>query len=472
MLNKIREGHWPIFFLSSFSSIANLFLPIVLTRILLPSEIGLYKIFFLHFAAIPFIFMTGGPLNSVYYWVGKPANQRNAYIQQSFLLSLFLSLLILIIGFPFVSTLSNFMQIPWQYVVVLLFSSFFAVPAAFYNEVNIALGKTLKGSLYSVSFEVAKVISFIAIAYLVKDLGNIFLSYAVIFGTKFFVTIVLGMRENFIRFNIDKEKLTEIFKYCFPISLAGLVTFFIDKMDQFVLASQLAKDEFAFYSMGCLIIPPLYLLEMSVSKVLIPKLSNSFNTDDGHALAHFRKAISDVGFLIIPGVFGLFYFAEPITTLLYTDKFVNSAVYLKIFALSYLFFLIPYDAVPRATGNTKWIFKITLAIAPFSLAGIILSSKYADAKTVLIVALAFKFIARVAGLMYSAKLGKWTVYKSIPWKKLIIFTSVSLVLTYLCSLIQGQFDSEIKWFLTTAPIFAILYLGALYIPHKKGIFHD
>lgn len=416
--------------------------------------------------------MTGGPLNSVYYWVGKPIDQRNSYLQQSYLLSLLLSATILIIGLPLISTLSNFMQIPWQYVLVLLVSSFFTVPAAFYNEVNIALGKTLKGSLYSVGFEFTKVISFITIAYFVKDLGNIFLSYAVIFGTKFLITIALGLKEKFIYFKIDKEKMKEIFSYCFPISLAGLVTFFIDKMDQFVLAGQLAKDDFAFYSMGCLIIPPLYLLEMSVNKVLIPRLSISFNTQDGHALAHFRKAVSDVGFLIIPAVFGLFYFADPITKLLYTDKFINSAVYLKIFALSYLFFLIPYDAVPRATGRTKWIFKLTLAIAPFSLAGIILSSKYGHAKDVLIVALIFKFLSRLAGLIYTAMIGEWTVMQSIPWKKLSIFTGVSLILTYLCSLVQSQFDSDLNWFLTTAPVFAILYLAALYIPHKKGIFHD
>lgn len=471
MLNKIREGHWPIFFLSSFSSIANLFLPIILTRILLPEQIGTYKIFFLYFAALPFIFFTGGPVHSVYYWVGKDEGKYQ-YLQQSYLLSLILSSLILLIGLPLIIPFSNYIELPWQGTLFLLIAAFVSVPASFYNENNIALGKTLKGSLYSVFFETLKVISFITIAKLYQDIQLIFISYAIVLSLKFFVTLYLGGKENLIKFTVDKAKIKEIFNYCLPISLAGLVTFFIDKIDQFVLAGQLAKDEFAFYSMGCLIIPPLYLLEMSVSKVLVPKLSKAHNENDNNSIAYFKKAISDVGFLIIPAVFGLFFFAKPITRLLYTDQFIESTIYLKIFAISYLFFLIPYDAVPRATGHTKWIFKLTLAIAPLSLLGVILSSKFSTAQNVLIVAITFKAITRLSGLVYSCKLMNWKIIDTIPIKKLSVFTIFSLILTFLCSLIESKFESDINWFLFCAPIFAILYLGALYIPHKKGLLHE
>lgn len=472
MVKKLSEGHWPIFLISSFSSIANLFLPIVLTRILLPSEIGLYKIFFLHFAAIPYLFMTSGPIYSVYFWVGKEDSIRKEYLQQSFLLSLILSVLILLIGFPLIFSISSFIDLPWQYVGISLFSAFFCIPASYYDEVNIALGKTLKGSFYSVIFEIIKVIAFISIAIYFKNVGEIFLGYALILGIKFFISVALGLKDGFIKLKVDKRKLKEIFLYCLPISMAGTITFFIDKIDQFVLASQLTKDEFAFYSMGCLIVPPLFLLETSVIKVLVPKLSIDLNKNGGNALSYFKKAISDVGTLIIPAVIGLFYFAEPITELLYTEIYSESALYLKIFAISYLFFLIPYDAIPRATGNTKWIFIITLAIAPFSLAGVIISTMYFDAKTVLIVALSFKLITRVAGMIYSIKLTNWSLVQVIPFKKILVFTSISLALTFLCSLVENMFDHQINWFLTTAPIFLALYFFSLYIYHKKDVFHE
>lgn len=472
MLKKLKEGHWPIFLLSSFSSFANLFLPIILTRILLPEQIGLYKIFFLYMAIIPFFFLTGGPLHSVYYWAGKAENEKKEFLQQSFLLCLILSLLILIIGLPFSSILASYIELPTAHVVLMLFCAFFAIPSSFYSEVNIASGNTVKGSLYSLIFELLKVTSFIMLAYYLKEVVNIFTSFAIILSLKFATTIFLGLKGSFIKFKLNTQKLKIVFKYCLPISISGLLSFFIDKMDQLVLASQLAKDEFAFYSMGCLIIPPLFILEMSVTKVLVPKLSSAYSNNDQMSIIHFRKAISDTAFLIIPAVFGLSYFASPITKLLYTSNFIESAIYLKIFAFSYLFSIIPYDAVPRATGHTNWVLKINLILAPLSLVAILLTSTYSNAKIVLITALSFKLIHRLAGFVYSKNIMNWNVLEMVPWTKLFIFTLIASILTFIASTVQNLFESDINWFLVCSPIFAILYISLLYIPVKRGIFHD
>src|SRR5690606_3700356 len=113
------------------------------------------------------------------------------------------------------------------------------------------------------------------------------------------------------------KKIFEIFKYCSPIALSGLLGFFVDKIDMLILSGRLIPSEFAFYSMGCLAIPPLYVLEMSVNKVLIPKLSESFTKKENILSVHyFNKAISDIAFLIIPSSIGLYFFADAIIELL------------------------------------------------------------------------------------------------------------------------------------------------------------
>jgi O-antigen/teichoic acid export membrane protein len=472
VLSKLKQGHWPIFFLSSFTSIANLFLPIILTRILTPSDIGTYKIFFLHLAAIPFILMSGGPINALYYFVGKKKEQSFSYMQQIFMLSLVLSSLALLIGIPLLNVLNEVLNIPKDYILIMLVGSFFWIPGGFYSEVKIAMGKTARGSLYDTFFEILKVIIFIALAYLTRDLGNLFLSYLVILVVKFFMTINLGLRRNLIRLKFDWEKIREIFNYCFPIALAGFATFILDKVDQFVLASKLETEEFAFYAMGCLAIPPLYLLEMSIAKVLIPNISKAFHDDNQDGSHYFKKAIADSAFLIIPSIFGLWYFATPITQLLYTDNFLPSAKYLEIFAFSYVMFLIPYDAVPRATGNTKWILKLTLMIAPLSIVCVYFAASHFEATTVLIVSLIIKFLGRLSSLFYSMYIMKWTFKKIIPLTKLTVFTFLSAILTLMCSYFRDTFNDDEMWFVVCAPMFAVIYLGLLYFPHKRGWLHD
>ena len=70
-LDKLKVGHWPVFLISLLSAIMNLFLPIILVRLIGPEEVGVYKLFFLYAQSIIFISLAGGPLYSVYYFVGK-----------------------------------------------------------------------------------------------------------------------------------------------------------------------------------------------------------------------------------------------------------------------------------------------------------------------------------------------------------------------------------------------------------------
>lgn len=472
MLSKLKQGHWPIFILGSLASMANLYLPIFLARVLTPEQMGTYKIFFLHMAAIPYLFLAGGPLHSVYYWVGKDEDYRKKYIQQAYLLGFGLSVLILILGLPLTSPLSQLIKINENQVSLLLLGSFLSVPTGFYGHAKIALGSTAKGSLFDASFELAKVCAFIYMAMRIKDISHIFMVFCLVFGLKFFITLILKLKDDLLVFRPEWDKLKEIFRYCLPISLAGLATFFVDKMDQFVLAGNLSNEQFAFYSMGCLMIPPLYTLEMSVTSVLIPKLAQAYSQKSGAAKVFFKNAVSNIGFLLIPSCFGLFLFANPIINLLYTDKFSESAVYLKIFSLTYLIMCIPYDAVPRATGNTKWILRLTLAIGSMSLMGVLIASNYLGAPETLAVAIFFKLAQRLTGLFYSAKILETSWYRLLPIKSIMAYTTTSILLSLLCLTLRDIISNDLLWLSYCAPSFALLYLGTLYFPYRKGFFNE
>lgn len=80
-ISALKKGHWPIFFISLLSAIANLLLPMGLVRLLNPVDIGLYKVFFLYAQSIIFISLAGGPLYSVYYWIGKKNIPMNIYLK-------------------------------------------------------------------------------------------------------------------------------------------------------------------------------------------------------------------------------------------------------------------------------------------------------------------------------------------------------------------------------------------------------
>jgi O-antigen/teichoic acid export membrane protein len=447
---------------------ANLFLPIILVRILAPSDIGLYKIFFLHLSAIPFILMSGGPINSVYYWVGKPKPDRERLIQSAWLLSVLLSSLVFVIGLPALYFISKHLGFPIEYTILMLVCGFLWCPGSYFSETHIANGKTAFGALFSAGFEIIKVIGFILLAYYLGDISYIFMAFTVILTLKFSITMIVGLKQKTIGFTISKEHLKIVWKYCLPISASGTLGFFVDKIDQLLLASFLTSTEFAFYSMGCLIVPPLIMIDMSVQKVLIPKLAKNFEENNFSIAAEFfKKAISDIAFLIIPAVFGLAYFATPITTLLYTEQYIDSVPFLQVFAISYILYCIPHDAVPRATGHTGWIFKIYMAVTPISLISVYLAASYSTALTTLIVAIVVKFIPKIAGLAYSRKIMDWTWYEMFPIKRILSFCFLSGSLCVASEAVKPLFTSNVKWFLVCAPIFAIIYLSTTIYTIKR-----
>ncbi|MFT6631990.1 MAG: O-antigen/teichoic acid export membrane protein [Bacteriovoracaceae bacterium] len=468
MLNKLKEGHWPIFLLSSISSMANLFLPIILVRILAPSDIGLYKIFFLHLGAIPFILMSGGPINSVYYWVGKSKPDRDKLIQSAWLLSVLLSSLVFIIGLPTLYFISKHLNFPVEYTLLMIICGFLWCPGSYFSETNIAKGKTAYGALFSAGFEILKVCSFIILAVLFKDIGYLFYAFASILVIKFLITIIVGLKQNTVKFEVNPKHLKTVWKYCLPISASGALGFFVDKIDQLLLASFLNSADFAFYSMGCLIVPPLIMIDMSVQKVLIPKLAANYEKNNFSVAAeYFKKAISDIAFLIIPAVFGLAYFAEPITKLLYTEQYLASVPFLQVFAISYLLYCIPHDAVPRATGHTSWIFKIYMVVTPISLVTVFLAASYSTALATLTMAITVKFIPKIAGLAYSKKVMNWSWREMFPTKRIIAFTGLSTILCLISELVSALFSNDLIWFLVCAPVFAIVYLGITIFAIKR-----
>ncbi|MBY0517800.1 MAG: oligosaccharide flippase family protein [Bacteriovoracaceae bacterium] len=468
MLSKLKQGHWPIFLLSSTSSIGNLFLPLILVRVLTTQEVGLYKSFFIHLSILPFLLFVGGPLHSVYYWAGHEHDKQRQYFNASWTLTFFFSILIFIIGFPLRGYLESHFDMSPIYVVILLATGALWSSSSFFSELSIAKGRQALGSIYDTGFEVTKVLGIIYFAVTKKSLLHSIEFFAGLMLFKSVLSAWLNYYVHHVRLEWDKEYLLKVLKYSMPIALTALLGIFVEKYDLLLMSKQLNASEFAFYSLGCLVIPPLYLLEMSVQKILIPKLSKYYRDNNSEESSKaFRKAISDITLFIIPSTLGLIVFAEPIVEILLTAKYLHASIYLRIFALSYLLLALPHDSVARATGETKWILKMYLVVTPISLFLTYYAAGHAGALGALIASIAVKFIPKFFGLTMSKTVMKWRWRDLFPLKHLALYFSLAGSLSILSIFIHNIFPTQILWFLVCGSLFAIIYLGVAYIYLKK-----
>ena len=466
-ISKLKQGHWPVFLMSMLSAIVNLFLPTILVRILPPEEIGVYKIFFLYVQSITFLSLAGGPLYSVYYWVGKK-EESNEYVDQAWKVCLGLSLTSTFIGLLFSFQISKMISLTWPQTLLLLLSAITTAPAAYLGEYLVAKGKRLYGSLFNSGFELLKGIAIVSATLIYRSIDAAFWTFSILFLIKLIIALVIGKKLKIISFQFDREKIVTVWKYCAPMSLAGVLGFFLEKIDMLLLSSRLSVEDFAYYSMGCLLVPPLVLLEMSVQKVLIPELSKAYHQLDLHSMIlSYRKAQSDIAYLMIPSVFGLIVFARPIVEILFTKQYLTSAPFLQVFALTYLAYIFPHDAIPRATGNTKWVLKIYSIVTPITILSVGFMAGPYGAMGALATSTLFRFAPKIPGLLYAARVTKHSIPQLFAWRSLALYTFVNLILASVSISLKSQFTTEVKWFLILGPFYAVIYL--VIVLFSKGL---
>src|SRR5262249_16641519 len=139
-------------------------------------------------------------------------------------------------------------------------------------------------------------------------------------------------------------------------------------VDQMVLSFRLNTAQFALYAMGCLSVPPLDIFEISVNRVLIPGLSRALSSQMYTRAADlFADSVSELYLYLLPSTVGLILFAQPIVTILFTERYASAASYLQFYALTYLFFALPFDAVARARADGGWILRTYILFSALSI---------------------------------------------------------------------------------------------------------
>ncbi len=459
--------HWPISILNGLSAMVALFLPMLMSRYLVADDIGRYKILFLYLMTVPALSLTGGIENGLYFWAGL-GEEGKSKVRSGWSLTFAHSLIffiIVIVTFPW---LPQWFGWTMRESLAFAVASFSVALSTFYEALLIARNQIWKGAIFSSSFDTVKTMSILAAVLCFKTAESAVWAFAATSFLKIGVTLFFGAKDGWIPRWPDFSSARDVMKYSLPVSFSGIFDLLMNYSDRFLLSVIITPAQFAIYTFGCLSLPPLQIIERSVNKVLIPKLTLAIKNKDSEEACHlYREALEQIMMIYIPAVIGLFIFAEPIIHLLFTEKYIGAASFLRIYSIWYLFSAIPYDVAARASGDGKWILRtnIIMGIFSFLLCGLLtwLWGAYgALASLILSVA-----ILRIRGLAMMLFQLSWTFKKMIPFRSLYFFLVLSLSLGIFSIAAKGMFKNDLWWFFICGGIFAIIYFMALFFIKKE-----
>ncbi|MCC7440250.1 MAG: glycosyltransferase [Bdellovibrionales bacterium] len=458
-MTQSSKSHWPISILSSLASLINLALPLVLVRLLDQSTIGQFKIIFLYVGILPAFALAPGIVSGLAYWAGQ-GERRDRALRMSALSILASALLSAGIALALSGFLTERMQWPPQFSYLFAVALFGAVANMFFEEAAIATGRIWTGAIFTSAFEAFRTLSMLAVAAVFRDLESVLIAHTAIVLLKTLAGYALAYRMGLAGLGWDAQSFKAVWGYALPVASAWIFGVFINNADQFILSTHVSSADFAVYAMGCLAIPPLLIIEQSVTRVMIPQMSASFAAGRPEsAAAQYRKGIEQILFLVVPAVAGLIVFADGIVALLFTPEYAHAAVYLRVFALSYLLLVIPYDSVPRARGEGGWIFRNFLFFSVFSLGLCYLGVRLWGPMGALAGALVSRGTMRVAAMAYVRKSTGWPLGSFLPFGPFLRSALLCLALSAASLAARPVFASDLLWFLICGPIFGIVYLG-------------
>jgi O-antigen/teichoic acid export membrane protein/glycosyltransferase involved in cell wall biosynthesis len=453
----LGRSHWPLTALSMVSSFINMALPLILVRLLGREEVGIFKVFFLYLSLFPLLSGVGGIMNGLFYWAGQKDEQQTT-IQTSGVLLLAAASLWIVLSFLFFDPLMDLTG--WNAVVLSCFivSMLGALAGPFFEDSAIATGRIWTGALFLSGFEIVRTSAIVVAVLTTKSLTTVLLVHVVTSILRVVCGYLWATHFNLFSLRLDWTSVKKVLVYATPLSIAWAFGVFIKSADQLILSTIVNPEAFALYSIGCLSIPPLFIYEQSITRVLIPRLAKSF-ADKEHikAASLFREAVANLSLIYIPAVVGLAVFAHPIIHILFTPEYADAAFYLEIFSLSYLLNIFPYDSVARAQGDSPWIMRTFVAFSIITALLVYPTTLIAGPRGALISFLVIGTALRLYALRYSLKRAGWSLHSMFPFSSLAKASFLSVFLGLLCFMTKHQFSSQTWWFLVCGPLFGLSY---------------
>ena len=456
------SSHWPITSTNGAVALLSILLPLALVRILSPEQVGRYNIFFLYVMLCPGLFLTSGLNNGLYHWAGKYP-QAKSEVRQSWTLLLGITLMVCALGLLCVHWAAPRIHISPLDLQLILLSVPFSITSSFFEDLMIARGDIWKGSAYSSGFNLLRIAGLLVAAWWTRSLESVFWVYLVVTALRALAGCLLVIKGEEIRFIFSLNKTKNVLHYALPVSIAGTASLALRSVDQTILSFRLSAAAFAFYAMGCLSIPPLEIFEASVNRVLIPQLSRAFAAEEyDEAVALFAEGVSELFRFLLPATIGLMLYSQPIIRILFTQRYMAAAGFLRFYALTYLFYALPFDAIARARADGGWILRTYLLFSILSIAATWFAARRWSAMGALLSVLASQFLIRMYSLAYARRCFSASFAKFLPLKELLIQSGLALVAAGVSLQLRPHFPDARSWFLFTGPLFTLIYFGGTY----------
>ena len=458
----ISDVFWS-FFQRGGSLVISFIANMVLARLLAPDDFGCIGIIYI-FVSFADLLVDSGLAGALIQKKGLTQKDYDTVFTTNFAISVFLYVLIFVSA-PFFAGYFNILHLDLYLRIVsisILFRAFFVVQSADllknlrFKEISINGIVTTAGSVI-----VAIVMAIYGLgiwSLIAKNLIQPLLScimYRISSSVK-------------CKFGIDKQSFKQLFGFGWFVMLTSFIDVLYTNTVAFVVGKKYTVKDLGYYNQAnSLQQIPTYSLALVIKQVLFPHMARIH--DDKDLMKEYSQRVMIVStFVIFPVMLYLISFAKPIVVLLYSDKWLPSAIFFQVLCLEGIVHSMIHISrqILKALGLTKLLFRIQIVVLAIGM-------------VLLFVAQRFSIMALVWSLVLCAFIN-WIILAVITGQRIgySIFRQVvdiapafflSLLPMVLIKLLMDYLNLQVvPTLLISAILFFTVYIGASFLFRTKG----
>jgi O-antigen/teichoic acid export membrane protein len=313
------------------TNFALLFLsPILLVRILDPTTFGQYREFLAWSMIAASVAAFSISTNLLYFVPLHPESTRR-YVSHTNWLTLFMSLLacavIWLFGEPIRASISFDFLLPMALFVLLY------VNVNFLDFYWIATKQPQYVFYYSTIRTIVRLGAVIGTAWVTRSIEAILVALLAVELLRVIVVLVISRMTRLLSFGFDRSVMAEQLRFILPLGLGTSLSHVHQYVGQIVIASQLGVVALAVYAVASYNVPIIRIVRGAVSDAIFPDMVRQAASEQPDRLRLWKRGNIAYSFLILPAFLVLFWYADVLIPLVFTEQYTEAVPIFRILLL-------------------------------------------------------------------------------------------------------------------------------------------
>jgi O-antigen/teichoic acid export membrane protein len=337
----------------SFARVTNFalvfFSPILLVRILEPTTFGQYREF-IAYSMIASSLAAFAIIKNLLYFVPRHPENTRRYVSHTNWLTFGMSILACAVLWMLGDQIRS--NISFDFLLPLIVYVFLFANVTYLESYWIAT-KQPKFVFYASTLRtIVRLGAVVGTAWATRSVEAILVALILVELLRVAIVLVMSLRMRFLSVTIDRQLLTQQLGFIVPLGLASSLNHLHQYVGQIVISTQLGVLALAVYAVASYKVPIVRMIRGAVSDSIFPDMVRQAASDHRDKLRLWKRGNIAYSSLIIPIFFLLFWYADVLIPLVFTDQYAEAVPIFRILLLIMPLEAIEVNSPLRAVNRT------------------------------------------------------------------------------------------------------------------------